>query len=170
MAASDWFDALYLENYERMLTVAAKLLGSRESAEDVVQNTFLTLLDKQKQVRKHPNPTAWLYITLRNTIGNEIQREKYRRSLPLDSVPEPFVNDEYRVPFSDLLPEGLSEKELQILSLVYERELSYEKISSELGISVLACRTRLFRAKNKCKSLMASNETTGPSNNLNGGH
>lgn len=164
MAASDWFDTLYLENYDRMLTVAAKLLGSREVAEDVVQSTFLTLLDKQKQVRKHPNPTAWLYVTLRNTIGNEMQREKYRRSLPLDSVPEPFVNDEYRLPFSDHLPDGLSEKEIEILSLVYERELSYEDISAELGISVLACRTRLFRAKNKCKNLLTGNETAGLSN------
>jgi RNA polymerase sigma-70 factor (ECF subfamily) len=137
-----------------MLTLAQKLLGNREAAEDVVQSTFLVLLAKEQTVRAHDNPTAWLYVTLRNQLGNELQREKYRKTAPMDSIAEPSEEDTYHFGLSETLEYGLSEGELSVLSLFYENELSCEEIAARLGISVLACRTRLFRARQKYKQIL----------------
>jgi len=40
--------------------------------------------------------------------------------------------------------------------LFYEKQLSYEQIAAQLDISVLNCRTRLFRAKVHYKEILSS--------------
>jgi RNA polymerase sigma-70 factor (ECF subfamily) len=45
-------------------------------------------------------------------------------------------------------------KEKEILILYYEKQLPYDQIAKYLNISVLNCRTRLFRAKAHYKELI----------------
>jgi RNA polymerase sigma-70 factor (ECF subfamily) len=150
---NSWFDELYTKHAPRMVRAARRILDNEELAEDIVQNVFIILLAKQEEIRNHENPTGWLYLTLRNQIGNEMQKEKYRKSLPLDERLA-AEEDRYHFPLRDCLPEGLTEDEKEILIFVYEMDLTYEEISERLGRSVLACRTRLHRAKIHCRKLL----------------
>lgn len=59
---------------------------------------------------------------------------------------------------ADCLPEGLTPRERQILLLYYEEELSHEEIARKLDISELNSRTRLFRARGRCRELMEKNK------------
>ena len=59
---------------------------------------------------------------------------------------------------SDCLPEGLTPRERQILLLYYEEELSHEEIARRLGISELNSRTRLFRARGRCRELLEKSQ------------
>lgn len=149
-----WFDDLYMQNSPKMIQLAQRLLGSIESAEDVVQNVFIILLTKKDQVMVHPCPQAWLFATLRNQIGNELQRQKYRNAKSLDGGPEISQEDDYAFSFCDCLPSGLTSSEKEILSMLFEDGYSYEEISRKMGKSILACRTKSHRAKNHCRELL----------------
>ena len=49
-------------------------------------------------------------------------------------------------------------RERQILLLYYEEELSHEEIARRLGISELNSRTRLFRARGRCRELLEKSQ------------
>ena len=148
-----WFDDLYLEHASKMIQVASRVLGNVETAEDVVQNVFIVLLARQEEVKQLEKPAAWLYKTLRNQIGNELQRAKYRQTLSIDEQLELGITDTYFSSLSDALPPELTEQERDILCLFYEDRLSHKEIAKRLDKSVFASRARLSRAKARCKKI-----------------
>lgn len=153
MDTYEWFDKLYRENTEKMLRISMSILGNRETAEDVVQATFVILLQKQKSVKLHENPAGWLFIALKHQINNALRREVYRQTVPMDEILDFFIYNIHDIPLAGSLPKGLSSSERDILLLYYEDELSHEQLAERLGCSAEACRARLFRARNKLKKL-----------------
>lgn len=153
---NEWFDRLYLENSSRMVKQAAYLLKNQQIAEELVNETFLILLYKRSQVEHHPNLAAWLNLTLKHLIIDELKSARHRLELPMNHDAEASAEDNYRIPLSDLLPAELTPKEREILILFYENQLSHEQIAKHLKISVFNCRTRLFRAKKHYKELVNS--------------
>lgn len=157
----EWFGTLFLAHYGTLLNIGALLLGNRNTAEELVDETFLILWSKRSALRGHPDIDGWLYITLKNLIYNETRLSKYRRETPLVCEADAAASEEAREPLSELLPEGLTEQERQILILCFEQELSYEEMARELGISILACRTRLCRAKAHYKKIIGGGKHDG---------
>lgn len=157
MDVENWFDEVYREHMADMLRVARRILHNDQAAEDAVQNVFVTLLIKQESLRSHPNLPGWLYVTLRNVIGNELQKEKRRSHevLELNLVPD---NNDNLDRLEYMLPAALSQSDKDILIMFYEKQLSYNEIASQLGCSVLAARTRLFRAKERCSKKLGCNK------------
>ncbi len=153
-----WFDALYFANAKNMAQVAYRIVGSREAAEDIVQNVFIVLLAKKEAVSKMENQSAWLYQTLRNQIGNELKRKKYRQTQSLDESVDLASFDVYFEELALHLPRGLSEKEREILVMRFEEQMSLDEIAERLGISYAAAGTRLSRAKVRCKNYYKSDE------------
>ncbi|NCB25337.1 MAG: sigma-70 family RNA polymerase sigma factor [Bacteroidia bacterium] len=153
-----WFDDLYLENSPRMVKLATYLLDNRQIAEELVDEAFLILLSKRHELEPHPNLPGWLSQTLKNLIANELNSAKYRLEFPLEIFTDIPSGDTYDQSLSELLPTDLSHKELEILTLFYEDQLSHDQIARQLGISSLNCRTRLYRAKAHFKELINSNK------------
>lgn len=154
--ADEWFDKLYLENSSRMVKLAAYLLRDQRTAEELVDEAFLILLSKRRELEHHPNLPGWLCQTLKNLISDELKSARHRLEFPIEPYVGIPVNDTYKPPFSELLPEELKPKEREILILVYEKQLSFKQIAARLEISVLNCRSRLFRAKAHYKELMCA--------------
>lgn len=153
-ANHEWFDTLYRQNYLLLLKIANGLVQNQSTAEELVEEAFLTLWSKRKRLQEHPAPVRWLIKTLRYLIRNELRLAKYRMEVPLDSVPEPWELPKEPGSLSDYLPKALSPKERQILILYFDQELEYAEIARQLGISILGCRTRLFRAKEHYRKLI----------------
>ena len=154
----EWFDALYRENFPRMMRQATYLLRNQQIAEELVSEAFLILLYKREALTAHPNVRGWLSQTLKNLISDELKSARYRLELPLNEDIEIPKDDVYEYALSESLPKDMTPKEKEILVLYYEKQLSYEQIASRLHISVLNCRTRLFRAKTRCKELLGREE------------
>ena len=154
----EWFSTLFLTHYGTLLNIGALLLNNRSTAEDLVNETFLILWSKRARLRKHPDINGWLYITLKNLIYNETRLSKYQKETPLIYETDTSVSEEQEVSLSDLLPRELSAQERQILVMHFEEELSYEEMAQQLGISILACRTRLCRSKAHYKKIIGKNK------------
>lgn len=149
----DWFDKIYLENYEMMVKIAYRLLDDWELANDIVQAAFLRMLTKCDKLKHHPNIKGWLVVTVKNLVGNEKKKAYYRLEIPLHLGHEPTL-EEPSPDFQSVLPPGLKEEEIQLLRLYFEEELPHEKIAAQLGCTPAACRMRLKRAKQHCYDLM----------------
>lgn len=149
-----WFDQLYREHSARLIKLAFYSLKDRQLSEDVVEETFLTLLYKRRELMSHPNISGWLAVTLKNIIDDELKSARRKHEAPFVFDENASEHDTYNQPLKDLLPKGLSPKEKEILVLFYEEQLSYEEISQQLGISITNCRTRAFRARVHCRELM----------------
>lgn len=144
----EWFDKLYKENVPRMIRLAAYLLNNKEIAQELVDEAFLILLCKRDALQKHTNLPGWLSVTLKNLIKDELKSARHRLEFPLNEDVDFALNDDpYEPSLSEILPQGLTSKEREILILYFEKKLSYEQIADFLHISVLNCRTRMFRAK-----------------------
>ena len=137
-----------------MVRYAAGQLRSRELAEELVEDAFVLLLRKYDQLTGHPNLPGWLWKTLQHLILTEVKSARYRMEVPLEQDFDLAAPEEDRSVLADALPEGLGPRDREILLLFYEEELTHEEISARLGISVLNSRTRLFRAKSRCKELL----------------
>lgn len=148
------FSALYQENAAKMVRYAAGQLRNRDLAEELVEDAFVLLLRKYDQLTDHPNLPGWLWKTLQHLILTEVKSARHRLEVPLEQDFDLAAPEEDRSALADALPEGLSDRDREILLLFFEEELTHEEVAARLGISILNSRTRLFRAKNRCKELL----------------
>ena len=148
-----WFDPIYADNYQRLVKLAYYMLWDADMAEDIVQNAFSALLLKRDELRNHPKIPGWLVMTVRNMVGNELNKARHSREVPL-SPEHAASSDEPQPDFLSLLPAGLSESEREILYLHIEAGLSHEEIAARMGCRPETSRMRLTRARQKCRRLL----------------
>lgn len=160
---TDWdrqFTELYQENAAKMLRYTAAQLRNHPVAEELVEDAFVRLLQKREELTGHPNLNGWLWKTLQHLILTEVRLAKYHREVPL-------LESAFQVPapegeaggLEEILPQGLTPGEREVLLLFYEEGLSHQELAQRLGISEMNSRTRLFRARSHCKKLL---ENTSP--------
>lgn len=150
--SQNWNDlliALYDQEYERLLKSAYRMTGDQELAQDIVHQTFLLAFFRQDELIVHPKPAAWLFLTLRNLISNEL-RLSVHTEISLEEISDiPARASE--TPLDHILPAQLKEEDRKILIWRYEQRMSYKEMADQLGISEAACRNRVSRAIKKCK-------------------
>ena len=152
----DWIAALYRQSYLRLYRVAYRLTGSMETAEELTQDTFLWALLHGEELMTHPKPEAWLMRTLTNLVRNE-NRRLASTEISLETlIPIPTPEEDRGL--VELLPAQLVEEDRKVLILRFEQRLDYREIADRLGISETGCRSRVFRALERCRKLLGGND------------
>lgn len=144
---------LYEENYEKMIRVAYRMVGSMESAQDLVQEAFLLALFYREKLADHPSPEGWLMLTLKNLARNERRRVQAHPTAGLDDVDELHAPSP-PAPLDTVLPRQLRPEDRRILLWRFEQNMSHREIADRLGISESGCRSRVARAVARCRKLM----------------
>ena len=141
---------LYQEMYGRMVAYASSVLGDRNLAEEVVQDTFCIFCAKTETTLQHENPQGWLMRTLQNVIRN-MQRHRaamnrlIMESLQVENLEELLVYDEEDV---NLLYGDLAARaDFQLLKRVVLDGCTMLETAEEYGISVEACKKRIQRIR-----------------------
>ena len=150
---NDHLQVLYESLHDKMVKVAYRMIGDIETAEDLVQSTFLLALFNQKDLLNHPLPEGWLMKALQNLALNERRRINRHQSIPLDSL----INVAGASPaasIKEIFPKKLSNQEREILIWRFEENLDYDEIADRLGISPVGCRSRVSRAISHCRKLL----------------
>ncbi len=146
---------LYEQHSSRIFGFCLSRLGSREEAEDAVQTTFL---NAQRGLGRGVVPDyelAWLFKIAQNVCHNRHQSARRRKRVEathdLDALQDVLATPERggTVSLADLTQalSGVPERQRRALLLREFQGLSYEEISLELGISVAAVETLIFRAR-----------------------
>ena len=146
-----FFDVLFKSNYDKMVNTAFRTLGCMENAEDMVQEVFLTAIEKWDIVSVHENQLGWIFKTLNNLAKNEKRKYIKHAESPLNCVPEQAESQ--REPLWYALPKQMSEDDKQILIWKFDVRMDYRQIADRLGISESACRSKVSRALGRYKKL-----------------
>jgi RNA polymerase sigma-70 factor, ECF subfamily len=77
------FAALYQKYRERLHQYALSLIRSRMDAEDVVHDVFVGLAKQASEGRMPREPSAYLYVSVRNRCVDRLRR---KRELPLEDA------------------------------------------------------------------------------------
>lgn len=145
-------EQLYETNYRRLFRLADRILGDRDLADDLVQDTFLTALLHQEKILEHPNPEAWLVKTLSNKLANELQKH-YRSDVPYDDSLEP-PGVEPDPGLLEILPAKLPKEDADLLIWKYQLGMGYREIANRLGISEEGCRCKVMRLRDKVRKML----------------
>ena len=75
-AEQEFIHALYLEHSRKLRRCAVKLGFRGETADDILQDTYLAAMRRVDALRACQNPRAYLFQILRNVIGDRIRSAK----------------------------------------------------------------------------------------------
>lgn len=146
-------DRLWRDHARSVWAFAARRVG-RETAEDIVAQTFVVACRRADQVRVR-NPRAWLLGIAANVI-RESRRAEDRRSALVDRLarlaPSPTADqDGEGTPHLGSALRSLNELDLELLLLVAWDDLRIGEAAEVLGLSAGAARTRLLRIRRRLR-------------------
>jgi RNA polymerase sigma-70 factor, ECF subfamily len=142
------------DHLDRLYRAAWALCGSREDAEDLVQETYARLLSRPRLLRADDD-LGYLLRALRNTFLNE-RRTRGRRLRPdplpdeLDAVPDPSAREpQAAVEAGEVYAAiaALPEDFRDVLVAVDVTGLSYKEAAKALKIREGTVMSRLYRAR-----------------------
>lgn len=156
------YAALVDRHKDRALTLAIRLVGGREEAEEIVQDGFLRAYDSLGQFRGDSRFSTWLYRILYNLCMTRVTRRRGGHSSldgPEHEMPEKDLIASDEPGALELLEEtemgnllsrevaGLPENFRVAVTLFYVQELSYEEMAGVTGLPLGTIKTNLFRAR-----------------------
>jgi RNA polymerase sigma-70 factor (ECF subfamily) len=132
---------------QRLLDFARRLLGSREDAEDAVQETYVRALSGSRPELGQP---AWMHTVLRNVAIDGLRRRKLERAQS-EATAEPAIEvldleSECEVALHHLLGR-VSALEAAVMLLRDVFEFDFDEIAPIVGKSEAAIRQLLHRAR-----------------------
>jgi RNA polymerase sigma-70 factor, ECF subfamily len=157
------------DHLDRLYRAAWALCGSREDAEDLVQDTFAKILTRPRFLRGEED-LWYLMRTLKNVFLSQ-RRTLARRSPPvaLDEDADPV-----EAPQSDRPDEAAQNREVysaiaglpddmrEALVAIDVVGLSYEEAAKALGVRQGTITSRLFRARARVAKSLGTGETAEP--------
>ena len=161
-----------LELYEkRIYSLLYRLVGNREDAADLTQETFLKAFQALEQFRREAAEYTWLARIAVNSAKNRFRAKDRRRRGEVDgldsSESEEYVEvaDEPSTPQAVLLARELGETiesaigglpdELRVAIVLRDIEgYSYKEIADVTGASIENVKTRIFRGRSRIRRVL----------------
>jgi RNA polymerase sigma-70 factor (ECF subfamily) len=159
------FGRLYREQGRAVLAYALRRVDDPEDAADVVAETFLVAWRRLEEVPAGATERLWLYAVARRVIANA-RRAGGRRTRLAERLAEALrielathsKSDGEATEVLGAMAE-LSDEDRELLLLVSWEELSPGEAARVLGISSLAARSRLHRARRRLRALIEGRQS-----------
>ncbi len=155
-------EMIYNEAYRAVYWTAMSLLKNEEEAEDIVQDTFVTLIESYDTIKDKSKVVPWLKKIAANKSLNRLTRSKTVavedeffegvEDVSEDFLPDSLVESaETRKIIMDIIERTLSQEIRTTLILFYFDEMSTREIAQILGVPEGTVRRRLNFARNRIK-------------------
>ena len=141
---------IYLEMYDKLLAYAISALKNHSQAEEAVQEAFQIACLKPAELMKSPNPHGWMTNTLKNTIHNtrhKMDRDNRLLAMYLAAQGGQLAVAENHVSMEINYGELVHLEEYRLLEDMVLKGKSQLEMAQERGISLVACKKRVQRAK-----------------------
>tara|TARA_A100001035_G_C27707460_1_gene465519 strand:+ start:236 stop:820 length:585 start_codon:yes stop_codon:yes gene_type:complete len=159
------FEQLVIRHQELVFSLAYKLTGNREMANDVAQEAFIRAWKAIEKFRGDSTFSTWIYRITVNTAWTLRKKAKKHNTLNIDDTYEPIVIDEKKDPelvainsdLSSVLISALDKIPIEQRIIVELKNIegrSHKEIADYLDISVTAAKVRLHRAHQKLRQIL----------------
>ena len=159
------FEQLVIRHQELVFSLAYKLTGNREMANDVAQEAFIRAWKAIEKFRGDSTFSTWIYRITVNTAWTLRKKAKKHNTLNIDDTYEPIVIDEKKDPelvainsdLSSVLVNALDKIPIEQRIIVELKNIegrSHKEIADYLDISVPAAKVRLHRAHQKLRQIL----------------
>ena len=159
------FEQLVIRHQELVFSLAYKLTGNREMANDVAQEAFIRAWKAIEKFRGDSTFSTWIYRITVNTAWTLRKKAKKHNTLNIDDTYEPIVIDEKKDPelvainsdLSSVLINALDKIPIEQRIIVELKNIegrSHKEIADYLDISVTAAKVRLHRAHQKLRQIL----------------
>ena len=148
-----------IEQYQAPLRYfISRLSANPETAEDIFQDTWLTVIRRIHTLKKIDAFPTWLYRIARNKVYQQFRRKKKLSKLDQNiAVPNNTENDVFSPEdaakihrcLKELLPEYK-----EVLMLRFLEQMSYEQISQVINCKLGTVKSRIYYAKLALKKEM----------------
>jgi RNA polymerase sigma factor (sigma-70 family) len=153
-------DALYAAHGRSVLAYAVRRAADEHDAADVLAETFLVAWRRLDDIPSGDQALMWLYAVARRILANQKRGERRRQRLAerlgreLVSALEAVAPSEPAATPIVAALAGLGPDDREIVLLAAWEELSPQQIGAVLGITQIAARSRLHRARKRLRALL----------------
>lgn len=148
------FAQFYNQHRAKIYGVALKLLKSKELAEETVQEVFLKIWLKRKELYKINQIDGYLYMIARNHIFDQLKiaavEAETRNQLPIylshENKTDHLVREKQYKKLLDDLINHLPPQQKTVYQLSREEGLNYDDIAQKLNISPFTAKKHMSQA------------------------
>ncbi|MFW5944777.1 MAG: RNA polymerase sigma factor [Bacteroidota bacterium] len=148
---SQAFESLFYKYYGKVYNFTYKMVKDEGEAENIVQETFITVWEKRKNIDGNGSFSGFLYTITRNKIYNRLKQKTHVKEFDdyMETAGSYDASPCRNIEFNELndLIEGvihaLPPKRRKIFLLSRIRGLTYKEISDTLGLSVNTVDTQI---------------------------
>lgn len=158
------FEKLYKLFYPKMLVFARNYVLTSEDAENIVQDCFLTLLEKKEEIEISFTPTTYLFTLVKNRCLNFLRHklieEEYNNQMKeelgfklyaLEAFDYSYQSEEELQRIIKQALDSLPERCREVFIKSRIKGLKYKEISEELGISINTVENQMVTALKKLR-------------------
>lgn len=155
-----------VDSYKDLVyTLAVRMLGNREEAEEVSQDVFIKVYKSLSKFKGDSKLSTWVYRIAYNSCLDQIKKIKKERVLTdlehinkiayadLDNAFQRMADKERSEIIRQCLAQ-LSSEDAGILTLFYLEESSLQEMEKATGLPVNTLKVRLFRARKRLAGIM----------------
>ena len=169
LSGDDTAFGILVEKYQKSVhALAWRKIGDFQYAEEITQDTFLLAYQNLSTLREPNQFLRWTSVIANRLCLKWLRKQKPAEQwqsledTPMEEVAESiythYVSEsreteatEHRSEIVKKLLEKLSESERTVMVLHYLGEMTIKEISTSLGVSVEAVKTRLHRARKRLR-------------------
>jgi RNA polymerase sigma-70 factor (ECF subfamily) len=157
LAPSTSIEQVYADYYQPIQRYLERLVGHRETAEDLAHETFIKALRHWRQLEQATSVRGWLYRIATNTAYDHLRRGRRIAMVPLlQDAAAQFTAHELRIDDAEPIRAVLKTiPDMYRIPLMLHIWAGYplQDIADALGINVATIKTRIHRARAQFRRL-----------------
>jgi RNA polymerase sigma factor (sigma-70 family) len=148
----------------KLLGVAARILGDRQEAEDVVQDVFVTMWQKAGEFQPgRASGEAWLVAITRNRAIDRLRARGRRKAVPVEAIelhPDPDARADSAAEAGNAARSvaralaGLEARHAAVIRAAFLDGLSYAELSEREGVPIGTIKTWVFRGLRRMREAL----------------
>ncbi len=150
------FEMLVGRFQDRLLNFVGRIVTDRDTAEELVQETFLRIFNQKNSYTPEYAVSTWIYTIALNLARSELRKRKLRRFLSLDFIKEEAdVELPAKIDLQSVSLAPIIQKAIEKLPVDYKtafvlcdiQRLPYQQIAEVMGVPVGTVKSRINRAR-----------------------
>jgi RNA polymerase sigma-70 factor (ECF subfamily) len=150
-----------VDNHRAFLAFLERRVGSKEVAEDILQEAFTRGIDRAGTIRDNESVLAWFYRALRNAVvdhyrRNDVKRrslEGFAQELESTTVPKETVEAVCKCVLS--LADTLKPEYADAIRRIDVEGMAVKDFAAETGLTANNAGVRVFRARDALRKQVA---------------